>query len=147
VQDELLRAEVLAALEAVDLVVIFEQDTPLELITQIKPSVLVKAAITPASRWSELSRPMAAKSCWSIFCRATAPRRQACAREQGMTASASDLPAHASPSIWRNTAAWMKAGHRVVLMAISLPWSTSLVAIFAVAWLVLLILTAEWRFF
>jgi D-beta-D-heptose 7-phosphate kinase/D-beta-D-heptose 1-phosphate adenosyltransferase len=42
VQDERARAEVLAALEAVDLVVIFEQDTPLELIMQIKPSVLVK---------------------------------------------------------------------------------------------------------
>lgn len=42
VQDERSRAEVLAALEAVDLVVIFEQDTPLELITRIKPSVLVK---------------------------------------------------------------------------------------------------------
>ena len=42
VQDERSRAEVLAALEAVDLVVIFGQDTPLELITQIKPSVLVK---------------------------------------------------------------------------------------------------------
>lgn len=42
VQDERARAEVLAALEAVDLVVVFEQDTPLELITQIKPSVLVK---------------------------------------------------------------------------------------------------------
>ncbi len=42
VQDERARAEVLAALEAVDLVAIFEQDTPLELITQIKPSVLVK---------------------------------------------------------------------------------------------------------
>jgi D-beta-D-heptose 7-phosphate kinase/D-beta-D-heptose 1-phosphate adenosyltransferase len=33
---------VLAALEAVDLVAIFEQDTPIELITRIKPSVLVK---------------------------------------------------------------------------------------------------------
>jgi len=33
---------VLAALEAVDLVVIFEQDTPLELIAQVKPTVLVK---------------------------------------------------------------------------------------------------------
>lgn len=42
VQDEGARAEVLAALEAVDLVVTFEQDTPLELINQIKPSVLVK---------------------------------------------------------------------------------------------------------
>jgi D-beta-D-heptose 7-phosphate kinase/D-beta-D-heptose 1-phosphate adenosyltransferase len=42
VQDERARAEVLAALEAVDLVVVFEEDTPIELITQIKPSVLVK---------------------------------------------------------------------------------------------------------
>jgi D-beta-D-heptose 7-phosphate kinase/D-beta-D-heptose 1-phosphate adenosyltransferase len=42
VQDERARAEVLAALEAVDLVVIFEEDTPLGLITEIKPSVLVK---------------------------------------------------------------------------------------------------------
>jgi D-beta-D-heptose 7-phosphate kinase/D-beta-D-heptose 1-phosphate adenosyltransferase len=42
VQDERARSEVLAALEAVDLVVIFEEDTPLNLITQIKPSVLVK---------------------------------------------------------------------------------------------------------
>jgi D-beta-D-heptose 7-phosphate kinase/D-beta-D-heptose 1-phosphate adenosyltransferase len=42
VQDERARGEVLAALEAVDLVVIFEEDTPLELITRIRPSVLVK---------------------------------------------------------------------------------------------------------
>jgi D-beta-D-heptose 7-phosphate kinase / D-beta-D-heptose 1-phosphate adenosyltransferase len=42
VQTESARAEVLAALEAVDLVVIFEEDTPLKLIEQIKPSVLVK---------------------------------------------------------------------------------------------------------
>jgi len=42
VQDERARAEVLAALEAVDLVAIFEEDTPLRLITQIGPSVLVK---------------------------------------------------------------------------------------------------------
>jgi D-beta-D-heptose 7-phosphate kinase/D-beta-D-heptose 1-phosphate adenosyltransferase len=42
VQDERARAEVLAALEAVDLVVIFEEDTPIGLITAIKPNVLVK---------------------------------------------------------------------------------------------------------
>ncbi|MCP9627138.1 D-glycero-beta-D-manno-heptose-7-phosphate kinase [Rhodopseudomonas palustris] len=42
VQNERARAEVLAALEAVDLVVIFADDTPLKLITQIVPSVLVK---------------------------------------------------------------------------------------------------------
>ena len=32
----------LAALEAVDLVVLFGEDTPIKLITQVKPSVLVK---------------------------------------------------------------------------------------------------------
>src|SRR5207248_6223406 len=42
VQDERARAEVLAALEAVDLVAIFEEDTPIELITRVRPSVLVK---------------------------------------------------------------------------------------------------------
>jgi D-beta-D-heptose 7-phosphate kinase / D-beta-D-heptose 1-phosphate adenosyltransferase len=33
---------VLAALEAVDLVVVFEEETPIRLITRIQPSVLVK---------------------------------------------------------------------------------------------------------
>ncbi|MDB5627774.1 MAG: bifunctional heptose 7-phosphate kinase/heptose 1-phosphate adenyltransferase [Tardiphaga sp.] len=42
VQDERARAEVLAALEAVDLVVMFSEDTPLDLIRRINPSVLVK---------------------------------------------------------------------------------------------------------
>ncbi len=42
VQHERARAEVLAALEAVDLVVLFADDTPIELITRIKPDVLVK---------------------------------------------------------------------------------------------------------
>jgi D-beta-D-heptose 7-phosphate kinase / D-beta-D-heptose 1-phosphate adenosyltransferase len=41
-QNERARAEVLAALEAVDLVVFFDEDTPLRLIEQIKPNVLVK---------------------------------------------------------------------------------------------------------
>ncbi len=38
------RAEVLAALEAVDLVVVFEEDTPRDLIERVRPSVLVKGA-------------------------------------------------------------------------------------------------------
>lgn len=42
VQDERARAEVLAALEAVDLVAIFAEDTPLRLIELVRPSVLVK---------------------------------------------------------------------------------------------------------
>jgi D-beta-D-heptose 7-phosphate kinase/D-beta-D-heptose 1-phosphate adenosyltransferase len=36
------RAQLLAALQAVDLVVPFEQDTPLELIRKVRPQVLVK---------------------------------------------------------------------------------------------------------
>jgi D-beta-D-heptose 7-phosphate kinase/D-beta-D-heptose 1-phosphate adenosyltransferase len=43
-QDEHSRAEVLAALEVVDLVVPFDTDTPLELIRQVRPDVLVKGA-------------------------------------------------------------------------------------------------------
>jgi D-beta-D-heptose 7-phosphate kinase/D-beta-D-heptose 1-phosphate adenosyltransferase len=42
IQNERARAEVLAALEAVDLVVVFGQDTPLELIRRVRPNVLVK---------------------------------------------------------------------------------------------------------
>jgi D-beta-D-heptose 7-phosphate kinase/D-beta-D-heptose 1-phosphate adenosyltransferase len=42
VQDECARAEVLAALEAVDVVAIFAEDTPIRLIEQVRPSVLVK---------------------------------------------------------------------------------------------------------
>ncbi|HWZ07464.1 MAG TPA: D-glycero-beta-D-manno-heptose-7-phosphate kinase [Bradyrhizobium sp.] len=42
VQNERARAEVLAALEAVDLIAIFEEDTPIKLINAIRPSVLVK---------------------------------------------------------------------------------------------------------
>ena len=38
------RARILAALAAVDCVVLFDQDTPLELITRLQPDVLVKGA-------------------------------------------------------------------------------------------------------
>ncbi|MBV8839828.1 MAG: D-glycero-beta-D-manno-heptose 1-phosphate adenylyltransferase, partial [Alphaproteobacteria bacterium] len=42
IQDVASRADVLAALEAIDLVVVFEEDTPLELIRAVRPAVLVK---------------------------------------------------------------------------------------------------------
>jgi D-beta-D-heptose 7-phosphate kinase/D-beta-D-heptose 1-phosphate adenosyltransferase len=42
IRSESERAYVLAALEMVDVVVIFEQDTPLELIVALEPDVLVK---------------------------------------------------------------------------------------------------------
>jgi D-beta-D-heptose 7-phosphate kinase / D-beta-D-heptose 1-phosphate adenosyltransferase len=42
VQDEAMRATIISALEMVDMVVIFEEDTPYELIKAIKPDVLAK---------------------------------------------------------------------------------------------------------
>ncbi|TAK48892.1 MAG: D-glycero-beta-D-manno-heptose-7-phosphate kinase [Xanthobacteraceae bacterium] len=42
VQDERARAQVLAALEAVDLITLFDEDTPLRLIEEVRPQVLVK---------------------------------------------------------------------------------------------------------
>lgn len=42
INSELERAEMICALEFVDYVVIFEEDTPLELIKKIKPNILVK---------------------------------------------------------------------------------------------------------
>jgi D-beta-D-heptose 7-phosphate kinase/D-beta-D-heptose 1-phosphate adenosyltransferase len=44
VQNMQARAEVLAALEAIDLVVVFEEDTPRNLIAKVRPSVLIKGA-------------------------------------------------------------------------------------------------------
>jgi D-beta-D-heptose 7-phosphate kinase/D-beta-D-heptose 1-phosphate adenosyltransferase len=44
VQTQHARADVLAALEAVDLVVIFEEDTPLNLIERIEPTALIKGS-------------------------------------------------------------------------------------------------------
>jgi D-beta-D-heptose 7-phosphate kinase/D-beta-D-heptose 1-phosphate adenosyltransferase len=44
IQSELARAAVLASLAAVDLIVIFEEDTPIELIREIRPQLLVKGA-------------------------------------------------------------------------------------------------------
>ena len=38
------RADVLAAMEAIDLIVVFEQDTPMELLEALRPDVLVKGA-------------------------------------------------------------------------------------------------------
>ena len=59
----------------------------------------------------------------------------------GMTSSPA-LP------IWRDPAASIKSADVfVVLTALALPWSTSLVAIFAVAWLVTLVPSLEMRHF
>jgi D-beta-D-heptose 7-phosphate kinase/D-beta-D-heptose 1-phosphate adenosyltransferase len=44
IQDEQMRATVLAALASVDMVVIFEEDTPIKLIEALRPDLLVKGA-------------------------------------------------------------------------------------------------------
>ncbi|MBK5956766.1 bifunctional heptose 7-phosphate kinase/heptose 1-phosphate adenyltransferase [Rhodoplanes elegans] len=44
IQDVVARADVLAALEAVDLVAVFEEDTPIELIKRLRPNVLIKGS-------------------------------------------------------------------------------------------------------
>jgi rfaE bifunctional protein nucleotidyltransferase chain/domain len=49
VNDQLSRAIVLAGLSFVDAIIIFEEDTPLELITKIKPDILVKGGDYKAS--------------------------------------------------------------------------------------------------
>lgn len=43
-QDEISRATIIASLHFVDAVIIFNEDTPLDLITYIRPDVLVKGA-------------------------------------------------------------------------------------------------------
>ncbi|MCB0527852.1 MAG: D-glycero-beta-D-manno-heptose 1-phosphate adenylyltransferase [Lewinellaceae bacterium] len=42
INDEMTRTHLLAALEVVDAVVVFEEDTPLELIKHVRPDILVK---------------------------------------------------------------------------------------------------------
>lgn len=44
INDESARATVLAALSFVDLIVLFDEDTPIELIRELKPNVLAKGA-------------------------------------------------------------------------------------------------------
>jgi rfaE bifunctional protein nucleotidyltransferase chain/domain len=44
------RAEVLAALECVDAVVVFDEDTPAEIVRALQPDVLVKGADWPADQ-------------------------------------------------------------------------------------------------
>ena len=44
IKDELNRSTILAAFSFVDLVVLFDDDTPIHLINQLKPNVLVKGA-------------------------------------------------------------------------------------------------------
>jgi rfaE bifunctional protein nucleotidyltransferase chain/domain len=49
INDQLSRAVVLAGLSFVDAIIIFHQDTPLELVTQVNPDILVKGGDYKAS--------------------------------------------------------------------------------------------------
>jgi D-glycero-beta-D-manno-heptose 1-phosphate adenylyltransferase len=44
VQDEISRATILASLQFVDNVILFDEDTPYELIKKVQPDILVKGA-------------------------------------------------------------------------------------------------------
>ncbi|GMO10727.1 O-antigen ligase family protein [Bradyrhizobium ottawaense] len=62
-----------------------------------------------------------------------------------MSVRGADIKAGSWQATWRDSARWMRASDvAIVLLAASLPWSTSLVSIFAVIWLVTLFPTAEW---
>lgn len=75
VQDEMARATVIRALRDVDMVVIFEEDTPLELITALQPMCWLKGRITQRIPWSGpmWSRPPGGGWNWSRWSRAVQP--------------------------------------------------------------------------
>ena len=65
-----------------------------------------------------------------------------------MSAAATTSPASQALPVWRDPAAWAKTSDIVaVLIALSLPWSTSLVGIFAAIWLVTVAPTLDFRRF
>jgi O-antigen ligase len=65
-----------------------------------------------------------------------------------MTTGVLDQTAHRALPIWRDPAAWARAADVfTVLIAVALPWSTSLVAIFVVAWLVTVAPTVDLKLF
>ncbi len=65
-----------------------------------------------------------------------------------MNAGVTTSPAAAALPAWRDPAAWAKtADILAVLIALSLPWSTSLVGIFGVAWVITVVPTLDSRMF
>jgi len=65
-----------------------------------------------------------------------------------VSAAATTSPASQALPVWRDPAAWAKTSDIVaVLIALSLPWSTSLVGIFAAIWLVTVAPTLDFRRF
>jgi rfaE bifunctional protein nucleotidyltransferase chain/domain len=140
VQDERARAEVLAALEAVDLVVIFEEDTPIEADRKIKPSVLVKGGDYTREQvvGHEVVEADGGRCCWSISCPGSVrPRwsieRAEARRERAVETIGAGIVARAMAGSGRLV---HDHGCFAILLAFSLPWSTTLVAIFAPRFLV-----------
>ena len=133
----------LAALEAVDLVVIFEEDTPIDLITRIKPSVLVKGGdytreqvvghevVEAAGGTVVLVDILQGFSTTALVHRARGETASDGARA-GVDAARRRCGALRSPAAWSETVDLF-----AILTAASLPWSTSLAAIFNVAMLAL----------
>ena len=65
-----------------------------------------------------------------------------------MSADATTSPSAAALPAWRDPAAWAKtADILAILIALSLPWSTSLVGIFVVAWVITVVPTLDLRVF
>jgi O-antigen ligase len=65
-----------------------------------------------------------------------------------VSAAAVTSPARRALPVWRDAAAWAKTADVVaVLIALSLPWSTSLVGIFGAVWLVTVAPTLDFRLF
>ena len=52
IQDETTRATLLASLECVDYVVVFDDDVPVELVKTVRPDVIAKEGY-PLSKWPE----------------------------------------------------------------------------------------------
>src|SRR6202011_6347006 len=65
-----------------------------------------------------------------------------------MSAGASTSLAGAALPTWRDPATWARTADIVaVLIALALPWSTSLVGIFAVAWIIVVAPTLDIKLF
>ena len=65
-----------------------------------------------------------------------------------MSAATATSPENTRLPLWRDPAAWARASDIVVvLIALALPWSTSLVGIFAAIWLVTVAPTLDFRLF
>ena len=133
VQNERARAEVLAALEAVDLVVVFEEDTPLNLITTDQAE---RAGQGRRLHPRAGGRPRDRRSLWRRGAAGRYPAglqhhraggNRARGRPVMSTGSGRFAGRRGAAGLARSALAWAKtADITAVLVALSLPWSTSL---------------------